>query len=328
MNKPLVSVIIPVYNAQKYLSQTVESVLNQSYENIEIIIIDDSSIDNSFQLAKSFRNEKITSITQKNTGAAIARNTGLKLANGKYIQFLDADDRLSPHKIELQVKALNECENKVAVCDYISFFDDDEISNLKGKDQSTFIYSSDDPLDFLVTLWGGKGKSNFIQTNSWLVPLKLIEAANYWREYRCPDDDGEFFTRLLLKSKGIVYVPNAINYYRRFLSETNLSQQVSFSALKNSLLTIDLKYQYCLKAGKHELLDKAISRQYLNFAVYNYLNNKKLSKIAYRRYRNFRIKLSPPKIGGYAVEVMKKIVGWKLTLIISNRIKKFFYLNK
>ncbi|HVZ97187.1 MAG TPA: glycosyltransferase family A protein, partial [Chitinophagaceae bacterium] len=180
------SIIIPVYNSERYLAKTLESILEQTYPNKEIIVIDDSSTDNSFTIAKSFEAKGIKVLRQKNAGAAVARNTGLASATGDYIQFLDADDYLSNDKIEKQVMALDGATDKVAVCNYVSFTNDKELEKkITPPDQSSYIFSSDDPVSFLLNLWGSNGESEFIQTNCWLVPHPLIKKAGPWRNYRC-----------------------------------------------------------------------------------------------------------------------------------------------
>jgi glycosyltransferase involved in cell wall biosynthesis len=119
-----VSIIMPVYNAANFLQKSVTSLLQQTYSNKEIIIVDDSSSDNSYAIAQSFESENVTVLQQPNAGAAVARNTGLTHASGDYIQFMDVDDFLSPDKIEKQVEALKGNKNKIAVCNYTTFTDD------------------------------------------------------------------------------------------------------------------------------------------------------------------------------------------------------------
>ncbi|MBL1211027.1 glycosyltransferase family A protein [Geminocystis sp. GBBB08] len=106
INNPLISVIIPAFNAEKYLKEALESVIKQNYHPLEIILIDDGSTDNTAKIAKSFQNIKY--IYQENSGHAIARNNGIKIAKGEFIAFLDADDLWTPNKLSLQINYLNE----------------------------------------------------------------------------------------------------------------------------------------------------------------------------------------------------------------------------
>ncbi|RYZ94782.1 MAG: glycosyltransferase family 2 protein, partial [Sphingobacteriaceae bacterium] len=123
MYSPLVSIIIPLYNAEDHIAETIRCTAGQTWQNKEIIIIDDGSADNSVAVAKAFESDLIKVYSQANKGASAARNTGLKYAKGDYIQFLDADDMLSPDKIEQQVTKLRDAPGKVAVCSTIHFYD-------------------------------------------------------------------------------------------------------------------------------------------------------------------------------------------------------------
>ena len=101
-NEPLVSIVIPIYNTSKYLPRCLDSVVNQTYQNLEIILIDDGSTDNSGKIADSYakKDSRITVIHQKNAGQSAARNTGIKNSTGTYLSFLDGDDEFAPTFIE------------------------------------------------------------------------------------------------------------------------------------------------------------------------------------------------------------------------------------
>ncbi|MFD2515648.1 glycosyltransferase family 2 protein [Pontibacter locisalis] len=316
MQQPLVSVIIPIYNSLPFIAPAVAALQEQTYPNMEIIIVDDGSVDGSFEIAKRFESDTLIVVRQVNSGAAIARNNGLKHASGEYVQFLDVDDYLSKDKIEKQVKALEGHADKVAVCDYIEFFEESELQAPKIIDHSAFIHSSDSPADFLINLYGGNGSANFIQTNSWLTPRHLIDKAGGWREFRCPDDDGEFFARVILASKGIVHVPGIFNYYRRSVSESRLSNNSNRKYLQNSLLAIDLKYQYLLQHKNSIALQKAMATQYLRFAVAVFPKHKQLSELAYKKYKLLYTPAIVPKLGGKIVEAIKYTLGWKAARFI------------
>lgn len=112
-----VSVIIPVYNSAKYIGKTLESVLYQTYKKIEIILIDDCSTDNSRQIIEQYRNmydNIIYKLQERNGGAAVARNTALEIAKGRYIAFLDSDDIWYPEKIEKQINLMK--RKNAAIC--------------------------------------------------------------------------------------------------------------------------------------------------------------------------------------------------------------------
>ena len=104
----LVSVVIPVYNSAPYIKETINSVLRQTYSNIEIIVVDDGSTDNSIDIIKGIKDERIRIYIQENQGPAAARNKGMELSLGAYIAFNDADDTWLENKLELQLIKIHE----------------------------------------------------------------------------------------------------------------------------------------------------------------------------------------------------------------------------
>lgn len=120
MSVPLVSAVIPNYNYGQYLVEAIQSVLDQTYQNIEIIVVDDGSTDNSADVAKGF-GAAITFIRQKNQGVVVARDNGAKIAKGEYIFFLDADDVIKPDYVSSLMQALEQTGAAVAYCDFEYF---------------------------------------------------------------------------------------------------------------------------------------------------------------------------------------------------------------
>jgi len=104
MKRPLVSVIIPVYNGARFIAEAIESVCAQNYDPMEIIVVDDGSIDETSSIVQSFKDVRY--IRQKNQGVAVARNTGIENSRGELIAFLDADDYWAPNKLGIQVNCL------------------------------------------------------------------------------------------------------------------------------------------------------------------------------------------------------------------------------
>lgn len=122
-SQPLVSIIIPCYNTEKFVSEAIESALNQTYPNVEVIVVDDGSTDRSVEVIQSF-GDRIRFEQINRQGACVARNRGLKLSQGEFIQFLDADDILLPHKLELQVPILQADQADLVFCNGYLFGDD------------------------------------------------------------------------------------------------------------------------------------------------------------------------------------------------------------
>lgn len=128
---PLVSIVVPVYNAEKFLEDTIKTVQAQTYENWELILVNDCSTDNSKKIAKPFLSSKIKWFDmEKNSGAALTRNRGIKEAKGRYICFLDADDLWKKEKLEKQVEFMKQKDCEFSFTGY-EFADENGIPNGK-----------------------------------------------------------------------------------------------------------------------------------------------------------------------------------------------------
>ena len=121
--KDLISVVIPVYNTEKYLKECIDSVINQSYNNLEIILVDDGSTDNSLEICNKYADmdKRIKVIHKNNGGLSDARNVGIENANGKYITFVDSDDFIENDMYELLYNDVCENNAEIAGCDYYLF---------------------------------------------------------------------------------------------------------------------------------------------------------------------------------------------------------------
>lgn len=129
-NQALISVIIPVYNVEQYLCECVDSVINQTYKNLEIILVDDGSTDSSGKICDDYaeKDTRITVIHQKNGGLSEARNTGLSESDGKYIYFLDSDDYIAPDTLETLIVIAEKDNSDIVFFDAISFTDPNDFS--------------------------------------------------------------------------------------------------------------------------------------------------------------------------------------------------------
>lgn len=150
-----VSIVIPVYNAENYLSQCIESLKNQTYRDIEIILVNDGSTDNSLEICKKYANQdsriKVHSI--ENSGVSAARNLGIDLATGKYITFVDSDDWAEPSMVEAAVHNMEETESDIVIWSYFKNYYKNEVklSLLPGGDQ---IFEKEKSLLYLKTIYG------------------------------------------------------------------------------------------------------------------------------------------------------------------------------
>lgn len=312
-----VSIIIPLYNAEKYLMETLNSALNQTYPNIEIIVIDDGSQDQSYSIAKKIEADNIIVVQQTNKGASAARNYGLSLATGDYIQFLDADDLLSPDKIENQLKAIGHLSNYLSVCSTIHFWDGDNLVNLLSSSyEDSFLKYKGNPADFLVNLWGGNTPyGSMISIHAWLTPKHIIEKSGLWNEELNYDDDGDFFARVVLNSNGIVYCENTYCYYRK--QKTNsLSDLDSSERFKSMLDSVLLKKEALFRKTNTYAAKLAIYKMLTGVALKCLPKYYNLYKIAISAQPKIDPKNYQPSIGGPITQKLVRLFGWKTIRLI------------
>ena len=144
MNEPLVSIITPVYNAERFLSDTIKSVQNQTYKNWEILLIDDCSKDNSAQIIKEFQkydNRTKYIKLKKNSGASVSRNEGIRNAKGRFIAFVDSDDIWKPEKLEIQIKYMLKENLGFTFTSYRYMKENGELTNKIAKAPSKINYN-------------------------------------------------------------------------------------------------------------------------------------------------------------------------------------------
>ncbi len=323
----LVSIIIPVYNAEQFLEETIISAMKQDYPRKEIIVVDDGSNDQSISIAKKFEPNGIIVITQKNKGASAARNRGLNTSKGKYIQFLDADDSLSADKISNQIKLLADNPLKLAVCSTVHFYEDENRFEKKPDAyEEGFLFSTENTADFLIKLWGGiTGKGSMIQPNSWLIPRQLIEKGGTWNENISLDDDGEFFCRMILASEGIIKDFVSKNYYRKFRNRDSLSKPISEKSLQSLYLSFVQKKEALLGCEDSTDARKAIANQFQNLSILTYRKYPEIYKKSLKEIASLRVKpSSTPSIGGPFIQAISSIFGWQFAKNLSILKSKLF----
>ncbi len=309
--RPLVSVVIPAYKAESLIAETLASVRDQQYEPLEVFVIDDGSPDQTAKVARGFASSSIRIIEQKNSGACVARNLGLSLSKGKYIQFLDADDVLSPDKIASQVEVLEHHPRCLGVSPTVHFMHGEAYLKMAPRDESFWIHDSDDPVDFLVRLYGGDGPRWMVQTSAWLTPKSITDAIGPWNEKLLLDQDGEYFARAVLASGGI-RTTGGINYYRRFFHGGSISGKANRKEnLESALLALTLKAEYLGKYTRSDRFRQAMSTLYMEIAVNAYPRFPDLVKTCEEAVAKTGKTPDMPVLGGTIIEMTKKLFGWK-----------------
>ena len=320
MPSPLVTIIIPIYNSEKYISETLQSIYKQTYKRIEVIIVDDGSNDNSYAFAKQHQKDQVFVYSQTNKGASAARNFGLAKAKGKYIQFLDADDLLSESKIEEQVILLEETSNYLATCTCVHFLDDTN-HLLEPRRHEWIKEESDDPVDFLTKLYGGSligpQYGGMIALHTWLIPSKIIDIVGLWDEKLSLDDDGEFMCRVILASKGIKYAKNCTAYYRKYQSNKNLSSATNEGAHISLLNSTKLKMAHILSVKDTKLIRSAFSRVFLHISASFYPSFPNLTLEAEQIGKSLDPKQKVRPYNTFLLKYLSMIIGWRKVKLLS-----------
>lgn len=148
---PLISVIVPIYNVEKYLARCVDSIVNQTYKNLEIILVDDGSPDRCPQMCDDYaeKDSRIKVVHKKNGGLSDARNAGMAVATGKYISFIDSDDYVSDDFFECLLDVMNKENSDIAECSVVKFYEDNRFDEFSD-DLSVKTYDTQDAMSALI----------------------------------------------------------------------------------------------------------------------------------------------------------------------------------
>jgi len=243
---PLVSILIPAYNAEKWIADTLRSALSQTWPRTEVIVVDSGSTDNTLGIARRFESSVVRVVSQPNQGASAARNTAFELARGDYIQWLDADDLLAPDKIAAQMEAATEGDNRVLLCSAWGTF---LYRPSKARFAPTLLWNDLAPVEWFHR----RMRENLhMQTATWLVSRELTEAAGPWDIRLSLDDDGEYFCRVICASKGIRFVPSAKVFYRNAAFQRLSTIDRSNEKLASQFLSIKLQIEEVLSLDDSE----------------------------------------------------------------------------
>jgi len=249
--KPFVSILIPAYNAEPWIGETIQSALAQTWPRKEIIVVDDGSRDQTAVVARRFASKEVAVISTENHGAAAARNHALRLSQGDYIQWLDADDLLSPDKIERQLTGCGGEDRRLLLSSAWAHF---TYRPSRARFVPSSLWQDLSPIEWLVRQLG---ENLHMQTATWLTSRELTEAAGPWDTRLHVDDDGEYFCRVLLASQGTRFVPEARVFYR--VATSNRLSHIGVSDKKKNalLLSIKLHIQYICSLEDSERVRRA-----------------------------------------------------------------------
>lgn len=251
MNKPLISIVIPVYNVELYLNTCLESICNQTYTNLEIILVDDESPDNCPTICDDWakRDSRIKVIHRKNGRVAAARNSGIELAEGEFLFFVDSDDLIHPDMIRFMLEEAIKSESDIVACNLKPFYGmmgieellmDIENPLLSGTKKG-ILYNQKEIMQYLVN-----------QGGEWLVgPCCKLYKRKVFRDIRFPEgqgfEDEYIIHHVLSNTNSFLYFDIPLYFYRRheksvMMNKRNIAEPDELLAYEDRISFLDKAY--------------------------------------------------------------------------------------
>lgn len=306
--EPLISVIVPVYKVEKYLGRCVESVLSQTYENIEILLIDDGSPDDCPRLCDEYAkaHERIRVIHQENQGLSGARNTGIDHANGQYLAFVDSDDKWSPYFLESLYRALKESDADISQCRWEYMHGDELVESYDPKAPREILSGR----EMLGRLYIQTGAYYVVAWNK-LYKKELFDGIRYPLG-RIHEDEATTY-RLFDRAKKCVVVDNALYGYFVGSGGTSITRN-GFSMKKLDWCTAnEERVRYFIEKDYRELVVPAI-KAWNDGSIDLYDQCKKACPQAKNERKRIcrNVRRSIPVIRSYGKLQMQTMIGYRL----------------
>lgn len=315
MQEKLLSVIMPIFNADEYLENSINSVLKQKYSNFQLILIDDGSTDSSSDICDKFAvlDKRIQVLHKKNEGVAEARNDGLGLAKGEYITFVDSDDIVSNDMFKQLIKNLEENKADISICNYQEF--NNKIPYLiENKCKEINIYSNEEAIQklnleskFTLALWGK------------VYRKKLFDGEKF---PNIPSsEDNEISYHLLYKAKRIVYCERKYYFYRKNNNSiTHRKDRVNIQILYEGVKTIEF-----IKNNMYSQYESTIYKYlFLVLGVYNTMIQKNIFNKKYEEDILKYVKIWN-KIIKKKIKYTNKQKSQVKLFLLSRKLYKFIY---
>jgi glycosyltransferase involved in cell wall biosynthesis len=299
----LISVIIALYNKEKYIEKTIQSVLDQTYTNLEIIVVDDGSQDSGTTIVESIIDSRIKLYRQSNRGPGAAQNFGFRMSCGLYIKFLDGDDILTNNAIENQLLSIHHVENSV------SFLEWEKFHNIIPPYKPSFntIHKDCLPIEYLTL----NGKPQMLQSGQFLIPRDLILKAGLWKENLSLINDTEFYTRLFLKTNFLKFSEKGKLYYRVEKNTNSISQVVNKRTLRSAVISVDECAKNMLNFENTERVKQLLGNMYQMILEWSYPRFICISKVIEKRQKVVPKKYWTPTKSSTYYNLILSGLGWK-----------------
>lgn len=313
MSQPLVSVLIPAFNAGKWIREALSSVLAQTWRPIEVIVVDDGSTDDTGAIASQFSGLPLKVVPQSRRGQSAAQNVAMAHAQGEFIQRLDADDLLGPEKIARQMARLQAHPSRIAAGECGRFFRNPSEAVFRRRPNSQDL----DPVEWLVR--DACGGESMLQAGLWLAHRRLVDAAGPWDESLTLNNDYDYFVRLVLQSEGVLFCEGARVYYRSG-NPLSLASQRSAAAWDSAFRTLQQGTGRLLARDAGQRTRQACADLFQQLAYQSYLEDESVAMKAEER---------AAELGGSSLEMgggtlfglMRQTLGWKR----AKRVKRVAY---
>ena len=229
---PLVSILIPLYNAEEYIGSLLEWCIRQPYKNIEVVVVDDHSTDHSLEIAKRYESERIHILTNPKKGAQSARNYAFQNCHGRFVKFHDADDYCSDNIILRQVERMMKDGDDDTIV-FSSLHTIDNYGNI-GKEKAYNDKDFDNPIDFLSI---GQEFFHIHTPHCFLLTRQTVEKTGGWKEDVLILQDNLFFTKAAEKASKMLYVEDEYAVWRVFYDNQHTHSR-SLEKMRNAIHTI------------------------------------------------------------------------------------------
>lgn len=304
-NYPLLSILMPCYNAEKYVAETLTCLLAQDYENIEIILVDDGSSDKSYDIAKQFEADpRVQVYQQPNSGACVARNLALSKAKGEFVLFMDADDLVTRDMIASQMALLQEApEGHMTFGHWARFYDG--LLDKAIVEEGEIYHDYDNASDALADVWNGKG---MMPIHTYIIPRSVVGDERYDVRLKV-NQDGEFLCRMLMRAKGLKYCPQGVAYYRSGIAGSVSAKKISHAKGESLLLASQLCKASIGDLANDKYFAQGLARQFCVIA-YIYQLFPDLVERAKEEFDSLNWSLRNPEVGGKNFRKLSTIFGF------------------